>query len=44
VIYNVDRHSFAEALMPLYPTLVRDARLQDMMRRIQADDEIAHQH
>ncbi len=30
--------------MPLYPTMVRDTKLQDMVMRIQADDEIAHQH
>ncbi len=42
VIDDVDRKSFADALMPLYPTLLRDPKLRDMVRRIQADDEVAH--
>ncbi len=44
VIDDVDRNSFAAALTPLHTTLIRDPKLQDMVRRIQADDEVAHQH
>jgi TRAP-type C4-dicarboxylate transport system substrate-binding protein len=44
VIDDVDRNSFAAALMPLHSTLIRDAKLQDMVKRIQADDGVARQH
>jgi tripartite ATP-independent transporter DctP family solute receptor len=44
VIDDVDRSSFAAALTPLHSTLVSDPKLQDMVRRIQADDEVARQH
>jgi len=43
VIDDVDRNSFAAALTPLHATLVSDPKLQDMVRRIQADDEVARQ-
>jgi len=42
VIDDVDRNSFAAALTPLHSTLIRDPKLQDMVRRIRADDEVAH--
>jgi TRAP-type C4-dicarboxylate transport system substrate-binding protein len=43
VIDDVDRNSFAAALTPLHSTLVSDPKLQDMVKRIQADDEVARQ-
>jgi len=43
VIDDVDRNSFAAALTPLHSTLVSDPKLQDMVRRVQADDEVARQ-
>lgn len=33
---NVDRKSFIDALVPLYPTVVEEAHLQDTVTRIQA--------
>jgi TRAP-type C4-dicarboxylate transport system substrate-binding protein len=33
---NVDRQSFIEALVPLYPTVVEEGRLQETVTRIQA--------
>lgn len=44
VIDDVDRNSFAAALSPLHSALIKDPKLQDMVRRIQADDEVARQH
>jgi TRAP-type C4-dicarboxylate transport system substrate-binding protein len=44
VIDDVDRNSFVAALTPLHSTLVRAPKLQDMVRRIQADDEVVRQH
>jgi len=43
VIDDVDRNSFATALTPLYPTMISDPKLHDMVKRIQADDEVARQ-
>jgi TRAP-type C4-dicarboxylate transport system substrate-binding protein len=42
VIDNVDRKSFADALLPLYPALVGDPKLLEIVRRIRTDDEVAH--
>jgi TRAP-type C4-dicarboxylate transport system substrate-binding protein len=42
VIDDVDRKSFADALVPLYPVLLGDPKLLDMVKRIRADDEVAH--
>ena len=42
VIEDVDRKSFADVLVPLYPALLRDPKLLDMVKRIRADDEVAH--
>ncbi len=42
IIDDVDRKPFADALRPLYPTLLRDPKLLDMVKRIEADDEVAH--
>ncbi len=41
VIDTVDRKPFADALVPLYPALLGDPKLQDMVKRIRADDEVA---
>lgn len=38
IISDVDRKSFADALMPLYPTLLESPKLSDMVRRIQGDE------
>jgi TRAP-type C4-dicarboxylate transport system substrate-binding protein len=43
VIDDVDRKSFADALVPLYPALLGDAKLLDMVKRIRADNEVAHE-
>jgi tripartite ATP-independent transporter DctP family solute receptor len=42
VIEDVDGKSFAEALSPLNRALLVDAKLQNMVMRIRADDEVAH--
>jgi len=42
VIEDVDRKSFADVLVPLYPALLGDPKLLDMVKRIRADDEVAH--
>jgi tripartite ATP-independent transporter DctP family solute receptor len=42
MIDDVDRKSFARVLTLLYPELARDPKAMDMVRRIQADDEVAH--
>jgi TRAP-type C4-dicarboxylate transport system substrate-binding protein len=41
VIDTVDRKSFADVLVPLYPTLLPDPRLQAMIELVQADHEVA---
>jgi tripartite ATP-independent transporter DctP family solute receptor len=41
VIDNVDRKSFADVLLPLYPTLLPNPHLQALVRDVQADDEVA---
>ncbi|CAN5923083.1 TRAP transporter substrate-binding protein [soil metagenome] len=38
IVENVDRKSFADLLLPLYPKLITDPRLQEMVKRIQATD------
>jgi tripartite ATP-independent transporter DctP family solute receptor len=38
IIADVDRKSFADALVPLYPSLLSDPRLRDMVRRIQSEE------
>lgn len=38
IVSDVDRKSFADALLPLYPTLIVDPRSRDMVRRIQGED------
>ena len=35
---KVDKQSFADVLRPLYTDLVADAHLQDLVRKIQADE------
>lgn len=40
-IDDVDRKSFAKALVPLYPTLAPEPRLQAMVRQAQSDDDVA---
>jgi TRAP-type C4-dicarboxylate transport system substrate-binding protein len=42
VIDDIDRKSFADVLVPLYPALLGDPKLLDMVKRIKADDEIAN--
>jgi TRAP-type C4-dicarboxylate transport system substrate-binding protein len=41
VIDDVDRKSFADVLVPLYPTLAPEPRLQAMLRQAQSDDDVA---
>ena len=38
IVDKVDKKSFSDFLMPLYPKLVPDPRLQAMVKRIQADE------
>jgi TRAP-type C4-dicarboxylate transport system substrate-binding protein len=38
VVTDVDRKSFADALVPLYPTLLESPKLRDMVKRIQSED------
>jgi tripartite ATP-independent transporter DctP family solute receptor len=38
IVTDVDRKSFADALVPLYPTLLKSPRLPDMVRRIQTEE------
>ena len=40
VIEDVDRKAFADALVPLYPTMVEGSSLQSMVRRIQSDEPL----
>lgn len=37
-IVEADRKAFADAMLPLYPTLVGDARLRALVSRIQSED------
>lgn len=41
VTEDVDRKSFADVLLPLYPTLLPDPALQALIKRVQAEAEIA---
>jgi TRAP-type C4-dicarboxylate transport system substrate-binding protein len=38
IVADVDRKSFADALLPVYPALIVDAKSRDMVRRIQSED------
>lgn len=38
IVSDVDRKAFADALVPLYPTIVTDPRQRTLVRRIQEDD------
>lgn len=38
IIADVDKKAFADALLPLYPTIVEDAQLRTLVRRIQTDE------
>jgi tripartite ATP-independent transporter DctP family solute receptor len=38
IVTDVDRKSFADALVPLYPTMVAEPKLRDTVRRIQAEE------
>jgi TRAP-type C4-dicarboxylate transport system substrate-binding protein len=38
IVTDVDRKSFADALVPLYPTMVEEPKLRDTVRRIQAEE------
>jgi TRAP-type C4-dicarboxylate transport system substrate-binding protein len=38
IVSDVDRKSFADALLPLYPVLIVDPKSRDMVRRIQGED------
>jgi tripartite ATP-independent transporter DctP family solute receptor len=38
VVADVDKKAFADILVPLYPTIVEDARLRALVRRIQSDE------
>jgi tripartite ATP-independent transporter DctP family solute receptor len=40
IVRDVDRKAFADRLTPLYPTIIEDARLRSMVRRIQADEPL----
>lgn len=38
IVTDIDKQSFVNVLRPLYPTLVTESRLQNVVRRIQASD------
>jgi tripartite ATP-independent transporter DctP family solute receptor len=38
VVADVDKKAFADILVPLYPTVIEDARLRALVRRIQSDE------
>jgi TRAP-type C4-dicarboxylate transport system substrate-binding protein len=38
IVADVDRKSFADALLPIYPALTTDPKSRDMVRRIQSED------
>jgi tripartite ATP-independent transporter DctP family solute receptor len=38
IVTDVDRKSFADALVPLYPTMIADPKLRDTVRRIQSEE------
>jgi len=38
IVADVDRKSFADALVPLYPTMIAEPKLRDMVRRIQSEE------
>ncbi|MDP2329680.1 MAG: TRAP transporter substrate-binding protein DctP, partial [Reyranella sp.] len=40
IITDVDRASFSDALVPAYARFVRDPKLRDMIKRIQATDSL----
>jgi tripartite ATP-independent transporter DctP family solute receptor len=40
IVRDVDRKAFADQLVPLYSSVVDDARLRSMVRRIQADEPL----
>jgi tripartite ATP-independent transporter DctP family solute receptor len=40
IVRDVDRKAFADRLVPLYPTIIEDARLRSMVQRIQADEPL----
>jgi tripartite ATP-independent transporter DctP family solute receptor len=40
IVRDVDRKAFADQLAPLYPTIIADARLRSIVRRIQADEPL----
>jgi tripartite ATP-independent transporter DctP family solute receptor len=42
VIEDVDRKSFADALKPLYPSLLHGPKVNDLVQRIQVEAEIAN--
>jgi TRAP-type C4-dicarboxylate transport system substrate-binding protein len=38
IVDDVDRKAFADALLPLYPVIIKDARLLALARRIQNEE------
>jgi TRAP-type C4-dicarboxylate transport system substrate-binding protein len=38
IVGDVDRKSFADALVPLYPTMIAEPKLRDTVRRIQSEE------
>ena len=40
IVRDVDRKAFADQLVPLYPSIIEDARLLSLVRRIQADEPL----
>lgn len=38
IVTDVDRRSFADALVPLYPTMIEGPKLRDLVRRIQSEE------
>lgn len=40
IVRDVDRKAFVDQLVPLYPSIIADARLQPLLRRIQADESL----
>ena len=40
IVRDVDRKAFVDQLVPLYPTIIEDARLRPLVQRIQADEPL----
>jgi TRAP-type C4-dicarboxylate transport system substrate-binding protein len=40
IVRDVDRKAFVDQLVPLYPTIIEDARLRPLVQRIQAEEPL----